>query len=350
MLPSSPPSSGTPMESNKQHGQSVAARQSAGGETPGAGFTLIELSIVLVIIGLIVGGVLVGQDLIKAAEVRAQISQIEKYQTAVNTFRTKYNNELPGDMPAADAVMFGLSPSVASRTWAGVTNGNGDGVLQAINSTMTTPVGGEFYLFWQDLLGAGLISDSFMPVTDGGSAIPCYLTGGFCAVPAKITGNGVYAYGGGGNDGGTGAWASTGVNYFGVSIPVAYTGAGNCSSNPGLTVSQAYAIDKKMDDGLPTSGNVIAAYTNMPPNGPSNGYGTGWGAPNWVNSNPGYTTYTSSKALVLPSSSEMPNSGAIPGDGTTCYDNGNSAGVAPQYSMAQNNGAGVNCALSFQFQ
>jgi prepilin-type N-terminal cleavage/methylation domain-containing protein len=46
-----------------------------------AGFTLIELSIVLVIIGLIVGGVLVGQDLVKAAGVRATISQIEKFNT-----------------------------------------------------------------------------------------------------------------------------------------------------------------------------------------------------------------------------------------------------------------------------
>lgn len=54
------------------------------------GFMLIELSIALVVIGLIVGGVLVGQDLINAAAVRAQISQIEKYNTAVNTFREKY--------------------------------------------------------------------------------------------------------------------------------------------------------------------------------------------------------------------------------------------------------------------
>jgi prepilin-type N-terminal cleavage/methylation domain-containing protein len=47
------------------------------------GFTLIEMSIVLVIIGLIVGGVLVGQDLIRAAYIRAQITQIEKFNTAV---------------------------------------------------------------------------------------------------------------------------------------------------------------------------------------------------------------------------------------------------------------------------
>lgn len=49
------------------------------------GFTLIELSIVLVIIGLIVGGILVGRELISAAEIRATVSQIEKYNTSVNT-------------------------------------------------------------------------------------------------------------------------------------------------------------------------------------------------------------------------------------------------------------------------
>lgn len=52
-------------------------------------FTLIELSIALVIIGLIVGGVLVGQDLIKAAELRQQAVQINNLNTAVTTFRLK---------------------------------------------------------------------------------------------------------------------------------------------------------------------------------------------------------------------------------------------------------------------
>jgi hypothetical protein len=47
-------------------------------------------------------------DLISAAEVRARISQIEKYNAAVHTFQTKYNNDLPGDMVAQDAVQFGL--------------------------------------------------------------------------------------------------------------------------------------------------------------------------------------------------------------------------------------------------
>src|SRR5476651_1560647 len=72
------------------------------------GFTLIELSIVLVIIGLIVGCILVGQDLISAAEVRATVGQIEKYNSAVNTFRGKYNS-MPGDMTADAAAAFGFT-------------------------------------------------------------------------------------------------------------------------------------------------------------------------------------------------------------------------------------------------
>src|SRR5688572_21710023 len=60
------------------------------------GFTLIELSIVLVIIGLLVGGVLVGRDLIKAAEIQKVISQAEQYKTVFYTFKNKYNC-IPGD-------------------------------------------------------------------------------------------------------------------------------------------------------------------------------------------------------------------------------------------------------------
>ena len=74
-----------------------------------AGFTLIELSIVLVIIGLVVGSVLVGQDLIKAAQVRATISQIEKYNTTANTFYGKVGS-LPGDLNSVTATQFGFNP------------------------------------------------------------------------------------------------------------------------------------------------------------------------------------------------------------------------------------------------
>jgi prepilin-type N-terminal cleavage/methylation domain-containing protein len=74
----------------------------ADARNPHRGFTLIELSIVLVIIGLNVGGVLVGQNLIAAAAARATVTQIERYNTAADTFLSKYGN-LPGDLTATAA-------------------------------------------------------------------------------------------------------------------------------------------------------------------------------------------------------------------------------------------------------
>src|ERR1035438_8612722 len=108
------------------------------------GFTLIEIAIVLVIIGLIVGGVLVGQNLIAAATVRAQITQIEKYNTAVNTFRGKYN-ALPGDMQATQAAQLGFTPRIGL-----VGRGDGNGLIEGGYATGVVPCG-ETVMIWNDL-------------------------------------------------------------------------------------------------------------------------------------------------------------------------------------------------------
>ena len=65
-------------------------------------FSLVELSIVLVILGLLVGGVLSGQSLIRAAQLRSVTTQFANYRAAVFTFRDKYF-ALPGDMANASA-------------------------------------------------------------------------------------------------------------------------------------------------------------------------------------------------------------------------------------------------------
>jgi prepilin-type N-terminal cleavage/methylation domain-containing protein len=131
------------------------------------GFTLIEMSIVLVIIGLIVGGVLVGQSLISAAAVRAQISQIEKYNTAVNTFYGKYN-ALPGDLAPAMAGQFGFV------TGTGIPgDGDGNGLITGTNGGVAygTYLNSESLYFWADLSREGLISGSFTnPAWPGGGS------------------------------------------------------------------------------------------------------------------------------------------------------------------------------------
>lgn len=63
------------------------------------GFTLVELSIVLVIIGLLIGGILIAQSMTDAAKITAQVQQISQFDAAVMDFKSKYNY-LPGDAPA----------------------------------------------------------------------------------------------------------------------------------------------------------------------------------------------------------------------------------------------------------
>jgi prepilin-type N-terminal cleavage/methylation domain-containing protein len=91
------------------------------------GFTLIEMSIVLVIIGLIVGSVLVGQDLVRSAALNAPIAQIDKLQTAMLTFRGKYD-ALPGDIADPAASNFGFA---ARGIYAG--EGDGNGLIEGIS-------------------------------------------------------------------------------------------------------------------------------------------------------------------------------------------------------------------------
>src|SRR5579872_1884494 len=88
------------------------------------GFTLIELSIVLVIIGFIVGGVLVGRDLIRSSELQSIITDKDRYKTAVYTFRSKFN-ELPGDMSDA-TTYWGVAGGNASDNYTTSCDGNGD--------------------------------------------------------------------------------------------------------------------------------------------------------------------------------------------------------------------------------
>lgn len=228
----------------------------AGDDNPGllrqVGFTLIELSIVLVIIGLIVGGVLVGQDLIKAAEVRATVSQYEKYNSAINTFRTKYTG-IPGDLAAASSTAFGLDPSAGAHAGtAGLGDGNGliDGVGgAAANQGLQW---GEALLFWQQLSAASLVDGSYGAAVTTGGLAGANVTGSTMSTylpPAKI-GRGNYWSVGTDNAGFnyyilgslTGITAATGVPVYAAS----------------LTPIESYNIDTKLDDGMPNTGIIQA--------------------------------------------------------------------------------------------
>ena len=214
-----------------------------------SGFTLIELSIVLVIIGLIVGGVLVGQDLIKAAEVRATVGQYEKTNAAINTFRTKYNG-IPGDLAEAQAGAFGLFDTGMT----GATGlGDGNGLIQGDGGAADQA--GEPLVFWRHLSDASLVDGNYGSALASGGLAGANVTAASAptyAPAAKIGRGNIWLAG-----------AASGLNYYllsGVTAITAATGALTTAAQ--LTPIEAFNIDVKVDDGAPNTGTVQARGTD----------------------------------------------------------------------------------------
>lgn len=138
---------------------------------------------------------------------------------------------------------------------------------------------------------------------------------------------------------------ANGINYFGLS-GIINQGGGVPTYITRLTARQAYDIDKKLDDGLPQFGRVTAMWANY------GGADYDLWASGPINSGGGYGG-DSDPTTCGPITDPANIGNGCEGDGApavpfSCYDG--SAGLPEQYSLKQNNGAGLNCALSFQFQ
>jgi len=219
-------------------------------------FTLIEMSIVLVVIGLVISGILLGQTLISGYQIRATMAQVEQFKTASNTFKLKYNC-LAGDCANASSLLTGVS------------NGNGNNKIDGPSAVLNN----EYFYFWQHLSIAGFIPGAYTSTPPGS----VYASG--VNFPASKYGNGFSSWNSY-NGGGFGAWnlqAYEGGGTFigtGLLFPAKY---GNTlmlgSPWPDLTVNvpimnlfpgrDARAIDLKFDDGLPAGGAIISwAYSS----------------------------------------------------------------------------------------
>ncbi len=115
------------------------------------GFTLVELSIVLVIIGLLIGGILKGKAMIENAKMKRVKSDVDAIVAAVYNYQDRYS-ALPGDDPADRSTDLGAT---------GCTGGTGDGLY---NRTL------EYTCAWQELAGAGFISGNKTATTEATSA------------------------------------------------------------------------------------------------------------------------------------------------------------------------------------
>ncbi len=224
-----------------------------------AGFTLIELSVVLVIIGLIIGGILTGTDLIASSTIRAQVAQIEGYRSAVKQFESKYD-ALPGDINPSKAAKFGFT----TRSGADH-HGDEDGRLYGCSAS--DAIGCETSLFWSDLSKAKMIKESFTAASDAlevaanADEVTNYIPEG------KL--DGTYIMVNYTNSSGGGGYATLNTNVFHLMFMDDII-LGNPTTHPWVKPQDAYSIDLKMDDGKPHSGSVVSSPGNVP-SPPANG-------------------------------------------------------------------------------
>lgn len=189
-----------------------------------AGFTLIELSIVMIIIGVITASILSSRELIRNAQIRSVVSQVSDYKIAVKSFEMRYFG-LPGDM------------TNATEYWPGETV-DGDGNRQ-INYVIGV---NEDLRAWEQLALAGSISGQFSGQLEGGLLLantnipssPLPRSG------YRLTYPGYSVYGRWGN-----------ALILGLSGYQFISGAT-------FTSQEAWQMDRKIDDGEPDHGFVYS--------------------------------------------------------------------------------------------
>jgi prepilin-type N-terminal cleavage/methylation domain-containing protein len=223
------------------------------------GFTLIELSIVLVIIGLIAGGVMLGKDLVEQAELRSAISDITHYTSAINQFKRKFS-ALPGDM--RNATRFwgaaNVTPAVCATTVGSGTqtcNGNGNGWI-ALGGSAAEEY--EKFRFWQHLANAGIIEGAYSGVTGPNGTSEGVI--GVNVPASRIQGAGYFIDHQGTVLPGNTVWFP--ARYDNFLQFGAYSGSGLIGRI--LKPEQALFIDSKLDNGLPHTGIVISSPNTRP--------------------------------------------------------------------------------------
>ncbi len=205
-------------------------------------FTLVELSIVIVIIGLIIAGVTAGRALVRDAKLRSVVSQVNQYKVALDAFRLQYN-ALPGDMTNATSYW---------NTTVTTTNGNGKNGIEWGGASDTN----ESTRAWQHLSLAGLIIGSYAGTALNVGSVPGY------NVPQSPFVNGGYWF-----------WTNSPRQYViwgGTSTPAGPSQAAIISGK------DASNIDRKIDDGLRTTGNITGGTGQLPAPSLSCGIGSSY--------------------------------------------------------------------------
>ena len=222
------------------------------------GFTLVELAIVMIIIGLLIGGILKGQELITNARVSATVAQAKAVESGISGFRDKYAG-MPGDIGTA-----ANPPNTRIPNCSNICNtaGNGDGLVQleAANNNpgiAATTAASEGKVALPQLSAAGFIGG-----VQSNFAATAALTPGTTNPTTPLGGAWQFGY----HDGTAAIAGLTAANTGAFLLPAGHyiasvltLGTALGGTNTFMTPVQAAAIDRKLDDGTPNGGSVRAA-------------------------------------------------------------------------------------------
>ncbi len=190
------------------------------------GVTLIELSIVIVILGLLVGVVMGGQSLLLSMKIRSVVANVKGFMIATDNFREKYNS-LPGDMVDASEYWADCD------TPATLCNGNGNERIES---------GGEDLRVWQQLADSDMIEGDY--TGSGSFEVDVNLP------PSRFTDSGYIMY-------------YNSALYGSSSNAIQFGGISSTDTRlPILNARDAMSVDILMDDGLAASGDVVTTDAN----------------------------------------------------------------------------------------
>ena len=210
------------------------------------GFTLVELSIVLIIIGLLVAGILVAQSMIRTTQINSLIRQLQQYDVAVSNFQLSYGC-IPGDCRA-------MTPA-----------SNSDGLIES-GATQDDNFTGEIAAFWNVLSMLGLVKDNIVYSTDAttgiraGVNVPRVSLGRDTGVMVSCEWESAARAPGDEQD--YPDWDGR-YNYYHLFSTAGTTSDSILTATPGMDYSlpaiDALAVDTKMDNGNAITGNVRVA-------------------------------------------------------------------------------------------
>lgn len=205
-----------------------------------SGYSLIEISIVIIIIGTLIAAIIAGLNLIKQATLRSVISDMQVYSASYNNFINRFS-KVPGDIDTA-YLFWGSACAVSAVNC----NGNNDGIITRSNSSISND---EVHKAWNHLFNSKMISAAIQPV----SSVVTSLNGN--APASKLTGAGYIMVGGS-----AAAPFTSNSNALFLGMPT----ASDTLTTGALKGIEAFSIDLKVDDGgydTTSSSNSIGAVT-----------------------------------------------------------------------------------------